>query len=102
MWRVCQGREIGEPCVFQSLDHDVFRGSCQSMSNALVCVRNQPIEPASNWTHSHALDPAPAVTPLAAGGWPWLAGGLALLACGLGLVLTVGLARFKLKRKAAV
>jgi hypothetical protein len=53
MWRACDGRQIDDACSFESVDHDVFRGTCQSMSKALVCVRNEPIERAANPTRSH-------------------------------------------------
>lgn len=102
MWHACDGRQIDQPCVFQSLEHDVFRGSCQSMSNALVCVRNQPIEWAANGAHHHAHDPAPSATPgVTTDGWPWLSSALAWLVGGLGIGLSLGLARAKIKRKTA-
>ena len=105
MWQACEGRKVDESCVFQSLDHDVFRGSCQAMASALMCVRNQPIERAANGSHSHAAPgadgSAPDSTPMAARRPPWRVGGLALLACALVFGLIVGLARFKRKRKAA-
>ena len=47
MWRACDGRQLDDACAFQNAEHDLYRGSCQLMSNVLVCVRNQPIERAA-------------------------------------------------------
>lgn len=57
MWQACDNHKINADCWFQSIDHDIFRGTCQSMSNALVCVRNQPIQRATNWSDSHQHEP---------------------------------------------
>lgn len=47
MWRVCEGKQFDNSCSFQNRSGDISRGSCQSMANHLVCVRNQPIERSS-------------------------------------------------------
>lgn len=47
MFRACDGKQLGTECSFENAHHDVFRGSCRSMSDTLVCVRNRPIEPAA-------------------------------------------------------
>lgn len=43
-WEACDTRTLGELCSYESAAHDTFRGTCRSMSDALVCVRNRPIE----------------------------------------------------------
>ncbi len=47
MWSACDGLTLGAPCSFENATHDTYRGSCRSISEALVCVRNQPIERAA-------------------------------------------------------
>ncbi len=69
MWRACDGRQLDDTCAFQNAEHDLYRGTCQSMSNALVCVRNQPIERAAlqlpnSMASSNAQSPR---------WWQWLA-----------------------------
>ena len=81
MWAACEAKKIDDQCSFQSLDHDIFRGTCQSMSNSLVCVRNQPIEHTAFVTHIHEPEPAPALVIINNNNiwWAWLAGGIALI-----------------------
>jgi len=43
-WRACDDQQIGDPCAYENAAKDVYRGTCRSMSDALMCVRNQPIE----------------------------------------------------------
>lgn len=50
MWSACDNRKINEHCSFENLDHGVYRGTCQSIAHAMVCVRNQPIDYASTAT----------------------------------------------------
>lgn len=94
MWEVCEGRKINDDCSFQNVDHDVFRGTCQAMSNAMACVRNQPIERAASSSHTHVVASAPRPAPSDNLGswWPWLAAG--------GVCLVVGLAFYKTRRRA--
>lgn len=58
MWSACDGRTVNDSCSFESHEHDIFRGTCQSMSGAAVCVRNQPIEYAATHTHSPEKNPS--------------------------------------------
>ena len=84
MWQACEAKKINDPCAFENLDHDAYRGTCQSMSNALVCVRNQPIEYAPG--SPHALEQAQknqSALSNVANGWPWAVGSLVLLMGGL-------------------
>ena len=42
-WQACEDKEKSASCVYQNGKGDVFKGSCQLFSEALMCVRNQPI-----------------------------------------------------------
>ena len=56
-WSVCEAREINDSCAFTNSKEDLYRGTCQSMSGALICVRNQPIvrrQSHNELEHSHA------------------------------------------------
>lgn len=63
-WSVCEAREINDSCAFTNSNEDLYRGTCQSMSGALICVRNQPIlrqQSNNELAHSHAhLEHSPA------------------------------------------
>lgn len=83
MWQACEAKKTNDPCSFENLDHDVYRGTCQSMSNALVCVRNQPIEYAPG--SPHALEQAQknqSAPSSVADGWLWAVGSVVLLVGG--------------------
>lgn len=43
-WQACESKPVSQQCEFKNADHDVYRGTCQLMSDAMMCVRNQPIE----------------------------------------------------------
>jgi hypothetical protein len=43
-WEACGTRTLGASCSYENEAHDTFRGTCRSMSDAFVCVRNRPIE----------------------------------------------------------
>ena len=88
MWTACEGRSVDDLCSFQSLDHDVFRGSCQAMSNAMVCVRNQPIERAAGSSHVHAPEPGPGASGGVGRGLTWTLGAFALFAGALAYFTT--------------
>lgn len=94
MWNACDARKVDEHCAFESVDHDVYRGTCQAMSNALVCVRNQPIEFAPSSLHTHGPEPVPGTGRNAGRWWAWVAGSFVSLAAAL--------AAFRVKSKAAV
>ncbi|MGJ8668788.1 MAG: hypothetical protein ACSHXK_04790 [Oceanococcus sp.] len=55
-WEACKAQERGAACSFQDGHGDEYRGSCQLFSDALMCVRNQPIIRHSHdeYGHSHA------------------------------------------------
>ena len=55
-WAVCEAMEVNDSCAFTNSSEDIYRGTCQSMSGALICVRNQPIVRHSDLDlgHSHA------------------------------------------------
>lgn len=86
MWQACASSKINDPCSFQNVDHDTYRGTCQSMADHMVCVRNQPIERGSNleFAHVHAGQPQPGAGSSAKG---WKFGAFALLVGGLSLFL---------------
>jgi hypothetical protein len=42
-WDVCASSSLGQTCEFEE-GGAISRGSCRSMSGALVCVRNKPLE----------------------------------------------------------
>lgn len=43
-WQACDAKAASEPCSFENAANDVYRGTCQLMSDSMMCVRNQPIE----------------------------------------------------------
>ena len=44
-WAACAAQELDDSCSFSNSNEDVYRGTCQAMAEeALICVRNQPIE----------------------------------------------------------
>ncbi|MBK6488463.1 MAG: hypothetical protein IPF98_16790 [Gemmatimonadetes bacterium] len=70
MWKVCENRKRNDVCAFRNADHDTSRGSCQSVAEHLVCVRNQPIERAAADSHTHAHDETvPSSTDESGYGW---------------------------------
>ena len=46
-WSVCHDKQVSQSCSYTNKSDDVYRGTCQSMSDQLMCVRNQPIEKAN-------------------------------------------------------
>lgn len=40
----CEAATLADACEYTDHDENVFRGSCRSMSDTLLCVRNRPIE----------------------------------------------------------
>lgn len=61
-WDACAGRSLDAPCAWQDAEHSRYIGTCRSVADALVCVRNQPIERANPQTshessaHNHTHD----------------------------------------------
>ena len=43
-WQACEAKAASDQCSFQNANEDTYRGTCQLMSDSLMCVRNQPIE----------------------------------------------------------
>ena len=54
-WEACEEAVRSDQCAYQNGDGDLFRGTCQSFNEALMCVRNQPIIYASSVDSSHQL-----------------------------------------------
>jgi hypothetical protein len=46
-WHACEGLSLSAACSFENAAHDTHRGTCRSIADSLLCVRNQPIEHAS-------------------------------------------------------
>jgi hypothetical protein len=42
-WHACDGLTRGSPCTYED-ETTRSRGTCQSISDALLCVRNRPVE----------------------------------------------------------
>lgn len=42
-WQVCEARERSDACEYTDNHENIYRGTCQLMSEKLLCVRNQPI-----------------------------------------------------------
>ncbi|QCB45975.1 hypothetical protein [Hydrogenophaga sp. PAMC20947] len=80
MWKACDAQKTNDPCSFENLNHDVYRGTCQSISKAMVCVRNQPIDYAVGAPHTpeYIFDPGTPAVARDAGHpgnrWPWMLG----------------------------
>ncbi len=58
-WAACEAQERGASCAYTDGHDDLYRGSCQLISNALLCVRNQPIVRQEGHA-SHPAEPSPA------------------------------------------
>lgn len=43
-WAACAQESLGDACSFEDGAQNLYRGSCRSMSGALVCVRNRPLQ----------------------------------------------------------
>lgn len=42
-WHACEAKQLSNACAYKNGEGDLFKGSCQSFSGSLMCVRNQPI-----------------------------------------------------------
>ncbi|MEM9454295.1 MAG: hypothetical protein AAGF11_08960 [Myxococcota bacterium] len=77
-WDACVEHTLGESCQWNDAHGAAYRGTCRSMSEHLLCVRNQPIEPAAPalvsepGPSSPEPEPHPHPRPLV-GGWLWAA-----------------------------
>jgi len=43
-WAVCAQAKLGDVCSYTVHETRLYKGTCRSMSDTLMCVRNQPIE----------------------------------------------------------
>lgn len=43
-WKACEEAIKDAPCSYVVNETDLYKGSCQAMSEVLMCVRNMPIE----------------------------------------------------------
>lgn len=55
-WVACEDKVLNDACEFYNSNEDKFRGTCQSISEVLMCVRNQPIEYATDRQGEHTHD----------------------------------------------
>ncbi len=42
-WEACDDRALGAPCHWENEAHALHIGTCRSVADALVCVRQRPI-----------------------------------------------------------
>lgn len=42
-WNACESAQKSQECAYTNGEGDLYRGTCQLFSEALMCVRNQPI-----------------------------------------------------------
>jgi hypothetical protein len=42
-WQSCEGAQKEDKCSYTNHSGDLYKGSCQLFSEALMCVRNEPI-----------------------------------------------------------
>lgn len=54
-WNACGDRKIADYCSFTNSHEDLYFGTCQSMSGALICVRNKPIVRSMNSSSAQLL-----------------------------------------------
>ncbi len=54
-WTACEAAALADACEYTDHDDDLYRGSCRLVSDALLCVRNRPIE--RSGTTSDTSDP---------------------------------------------
>ncbi|MGB5247169.1 MAG: hypothetical protein WBM54_04945 [Woeseia sp.] len=55
-WSACEDQQIGDACTFENSAKDIYRGTCRAMSDALMCVRNQPIEKSESYADTALAD----------------------------------------------
>ena len=48
-WKACEEKSLAQSCSYEG-HNALYKGSCRSMNNILMCVRNQPIEKLTNNT----------------------------------------------------
>jgi hypothetical protein len=46
-WDVCEDRQVSMSCEYADREKNIYRGTCQLMSEHRICVRNEPIEKAN-------------------------------------------------------
>lgn len=42
-WKSCETKTLDEKCAYVMKSDQLYKGSCQQMAQALMCVRNEPI-----------------------------------------------------------
>ncbi len=42
-WKACETKSVGATCNYIMQTDQLYKGSCRQMTQALMCVRNQPI-----------------------------------------------------------
>ncbi len=42
-WQVCENQAKSDACEYTDNHENIYRGTCQLMSEKLLCVRNHPI-----------------------------------------------------------
>jgi len=42
-WKACSAKKKEDLCTYKNGQDDLFKGTCQSFRQQLMCVRNQPI-----------------------------------------------------------
>ncbi len=42
-WDACDNKSKSESCEYSGAHDDLYRGTCQSISQSMICVRNEPI-----------------------------------------------------------
>jgi len=43
-WTACETATLADACEYTDHEHSLYRGYCRLVSDALLCVRNRPIE----------------------------------------------------------
>ncbi|QDE31892.1 hypothetical protein [Shewanella polaris] len=55
-WNACADAVKTQQCAYTNVNGDLFKGTCRVFSEALMCVRNQPIITAENVTLKDVAD----------------------------------------------
>ena len=43
-WQACETKQVASQCSYTNGAGDLYKGTCQTFQEALMCVRNKPIE----------------------------------------------------------
>lgn len=52
-WEACDGKPKSAYCQYTGFHDDIYKGTCQQMSESMLCVRNQPIEKPKGQAEKH-------------------------------------------------